>query len=398
MSSGYRLVLRVSGVRQLLARSVLARLPLGICSLALLLFVRGQTHSFLLAGVAVGCFTLAAAVLAPLQGALVDRFGQPRVLIPCAVAQGALLCALVALAGSMPSGALVVLAAVAGAVTPPVSACLRVLWPVLVTDPVSREAAYTLDAVSQEVIWVLGPLLVALAVTLASAAAALLLGAMITTLGSILFALAPSARRWRGRQIELGRSAGALSSSRLRSVLACAAALGTTIGAVEVGMPALAVRLGSHELAGVLLALWSAGSMAGGVLYGTRHWKLTIGARHTRLLAAGVILIAPMLLVDSPAVGMLVSVLAGLALAPIFSCQYALIGALAPAGAAAEAFTWQTAALVGGIAAGSALGGALIQLGGARLAFVLACAGVAFACALAVAGARRPGEQPAIAG
>jgi MFS family permease len=181
-------------------------------------------------------------------------------------------------------------------------------------------------------------------------------------------------------------------------VFACALAVGTMIGAVEVGLPALAGQLGSHGLAGVLLALWSLGSMAGGVLYSTHSWRQAVSVRHVRLLAFGAVLTVPLLLVDSLAWAIVSSVLAGLATAPVFSCQYTLISTLAPAGAIAEAFTWQTAALVGGIAAGSALGGALIEAGGAHLAFVLAGAAATAACLLAVLEGRRARPLEVFAG
>lgn len=383
MGSDYRSLLAVAEVRRLLLSSVLARLPLGICSLAILLFVRAQSSSFLVGGLAIGAFTLLSAAMAPLQGALLDRLGQVRVLMPCAAGQSLLLIALVALGGGTPAPLVVALAGAAGALTPPVSACVRVLWPQITPDTRAREAAYALDAITQEIIWVLGPLLVAATVGLVSTSAAVLMGAAITMLGTALFAAASLPRNWRGaRQHQSRRSA--LASRGLRRLLGSVLAMGMTIGAIEVGLPALASHLGSHTLAGVLLALWSVGSMAGGALYGGRAWRGELGERHAALLAAMAILTAPLLLTGSLLSGMLLSVLGGLAIAPTFSCQYSLVCALAPAGQIAEAFTWQTAALVGGISAGSALAGALVDIGGCYLAFALGCVAATTACLIAL--------------
>ena len=79
----------------------------------------------------------------------------------------------------------------------------------------------------------------------------------------------------------------------------------------------------------------------------------------------------------------------GLCVAPMLSSQFSLVGALAPAGAATEAFAWHLAATVGGIAAGTALGGVLIQATSAKGAFVLACAAAAAAAVVADFGGRR---------
>jgi MFS family permease len=369
-----------------------------MCSLAVLLFVRGQSGSFLIAGLALGGFTLTGAAVAPLQGVLIDRLGQVRVLVPCAAGQGALLIVLVALGGGASSALVIALAAGAGALTPPVSACVRVLWPEVAGDTGTREAAYALDAITQEIIWVLGPLLVASVIALASAAVAVLMGAAITMLGTALFAGCSLPRRWRGPGGEHGIRTGALSSPDLRALLGSVAAMGMTIGAIEVGLPALATHLGSHGFSGVLLALWSIGSMAGGVLYGARSWQLQVDVRYVRLLAAIAILTAPLALADSLAWGMGLSLLAGLALAPMFSCQYTLVSRLAPKGAAAEAFTWQTAAVVAGIAAGSACSGALVDIGGAYLPFVLGCCAAMVGCLLAALEGRRAGRVEAITG
>ena len=387
MGHVYRSLLAIGGVRALLLRSMLARLPLGICSLAILLFVRAQSDSFLVAGLAVGAFTALAAAMAPLQGALIDRLGQLRVLVPCAAGQGLLLIALVALGSGVPAALEIALAGAAGALTPPVSACLRVLWPGLAGE--AREAAYALDAMTQEIIWVLGPLLVAATIGLASPGAAVLMSAAITIFGTALFASAPLSRSWRGERVRHARGS-ALSSRPLRALLGSVLAMGATIGAIEVGLPALASHLHSHALAGVLLALWSIGSMAGGALYCARVWRSELAARHAGLLAAMAILTAPLLLADSLPWGMALSVLGGLAIAPTFSCQYSLVSALAPAGRVAEAFTWQTAALVGGIAAGSALAGALVEIGGCYLSFALGCLTAMTACLIAVRGSQQP--------
>jgi len=389
MVSSYRSLLRTEGVRRVLASSLLARMPLGICPLAVLLLVDERSGSFLAGGLAVAAFTLAGAALAPLQGRLIDRLGQLRILAPCAAAQGVLLLTLVALARSSPVWIGVFVSGLAGAVTPPVSACVRVLWPVVANEARSLEAAYALDAVTQELIWVLGPLLVAVAVEVFSPAAAVMMGAVFTVLGTSTFLTCSLSRGWRGERLERTQQTGILRSRGLRALLCSAALMGMMIGALEVGLPALATHLGSHGDAGVLLAMVSLGSIAGGLLYGSHTWSLELGERYARLLALLAILTAPLLLVHSLLVGAMLSLLAGVGLAPVFSCQYALLGKLAPPGARAQAFTWQTAALVCGISAGSAIGGALIAAGGAYLPFLLGGMGAAVACMVATFERRR---------
>src|SRR6185436_14778243 len=104
---------------------------------------------------------VAAAVGAPVAGRLIDRRGQPWVLLPRAALYPAALVSicLLALAGA-PTWTLAVAAALAAALVPPVAACVRTLWPRLLSTADLRSTAYSLDAALQEVFFVMGPLLV----------------------------------------------------------------------------------------------------------------------------------------------------------------------------------------------------------------------------------------------
>jgi MFS family permease len=393
----YRILFSIPGFSRLLVSSVLGRMPSGMFSLAILLFVREQTGSFLAAGLAVGAFTLAGAMMSPVQGALVDRMGQQRVLLPCAAAQGVLLVALVLLVrGGMPAMGIVGMAALAGALLPPISGCVRALWSEVAPDAEALETAYSLDAITQEVIYTLGPLLAGSVAVLASPAASVFLCAAITVAGTFFFAASTLSRHWQAGAFERSRG-GALVSPGLRTLLGSAVLAGMVVGALEVGLPALAVHLGSRGSAGLFLALFSLGSMAGGLLYSARNWRRSIGERYMTILLAVEISVIPLLAVHSLASGIFFSVIAGLGVAPMLACQFSLVGALAPTGTTTEAFTWHRAATVGGIAGGSALGGVLVDAAGVSGSFALGCTGAGLACVLAALGRRRLEPQVAVA-
>jgi MFS family permease len=396
MANGYRSVLSVAGAQRLLWTSVLARMPLGMSALAILLLVRHHTGSFGSAGVTVGAFAISQAAASPVLGALVDRFGQRRVLLPCAAAQSALLVLLVvAVASGAPVAALAALAAVAGAPLPPVAACLRALWPSVVPDPAQREAAYSLDAVSQETIWTLGPLLVGAAIAAVSPAAAVIVCAAFTLGGTVAFATSPLARARREAPVGRGRG-GPLASAGIRLLLASAVFMGLCIGAVEVGLPSLAFDLGSGATAGMMLSVWSMGSAAGGLWYGARRWTSAPHARYPWVLVVMAVSTAPLLAAHSVPAAVVLSVVAGVAYAPTMSCQIALVNTLAPVGTVTEAFTWINAALGAGIALGTALAGGVVGAGVAA-PFALGCAAAGVGAAIAARGRRQMAGVRALA-
>jgi MFS family permease len=195
--TSYRALLRKRSVATLLAASLAARFPLGFYPLAVLLWARSATGSFALAGATTAAFSLSRAIASPVQGALVDRFGQPKILFPAALGQ---LCAMTAawfMAKIGPSAAIVGLTAIAGALVPPLPGCVRALWPSVCGDPASTRLAYALDAVSQETIWILGPLLLAVVIAIGSTSAGLLVAVAGTMLGTYGFTRIPAARAWR---------------------------------------------------------------------------------------------------------------------------------------------------------------------------------------------------------
>jgi MFS family permease len=380
----YRTVLSTPGAFRLFATALVGRSPQGMSSLAVLLLVRGVTHSYAAAGVAVGAYALASAGSAPVIGRLVDRFGPRRVLAPCAGAQGCAY-AMLAIAGGARAGAgvLIALSAVAGVLMPPIAPVVRALLRDVFEDVSVRETAYALEAVIQELIWIVGPLVVALVIAFVSATGAIVLLGAVAVCGTSLFVRVPVVRGARPRGVKPGRGS-ALLSGELRVLLVPVLLTGTALGAIEVGLPSLALHAGSRPAAGLLLALWSVGSMTGGLWYGARKWNSSLASRYRWLLVLAVLCTAPLIAARSIAAGVLGALLAGLTVAPVFSCQYALVGRTVTPGHETEAFTWVAAALVGGLAAGSATGGAVIGAAGVSAPFVVACAVTTVAAVFAV--------------
>jgi MFS family permease len=383
VTAKYRAVLSAPGALRLFASAVVGRLPQGMSSLAILLLVRGVTHSYAAAGVSVGAFAFASAAGAPVVGRLVDRFGPRRVLGPCAWAQACVYVMLVLAAGAgAGAGVLILLSASAGALLPPIAPVVRALLREVFEDVSVRETAYALEAVIQELVWITGPLVVALVIAFLSPSAAVMLLGAVGVSGTSLFVRAPVVKSRRSRDVEGGRGPSRLSAE-LRVLLIPVALTGLGLGAVEVGLPSLALHAGSRPAAGLLLALWSVGSMAGGLWYGARVWNSSLASRYRGLLMIAVLCTAPLIAARSLDAGIVCSVLAGLTIAPVFSCQYALVGRTVTAGNETYAFTWVSAALVGGLAAGSAVGGAVIGAAGVSAPFVVACAATVLAAALA---------------
>jgi predicted MFS family arabinose efflux permease len=150
-----------------------------------------------------------------------------------------------------------------------------------------------------------------------------------------------------------------------------------------VALAGFAAPVGKPDSAGVRLAAWAVGSMLGGLLYGALELGAGADRRLPVLLGLATVSVLPLTVAGAFAPGLGLSVVAGVCGAPVLACVYSLVDDHAPPGATAEAFTWNTAALVAGIAAGSAAAGIVIDAAGVAVAFAGAALALAVAAGLA---------------
>jgi MFS family permease len=383
-------ILSSPGARALLASSILARLPLAMFSIALLVHAQKSTGSFAVAGVVGAAYAIASAVAAPLLGRLVDRYGQTGILVCGATITALTLTAAGLLPSSAPAFVLVGLAAAAGAAVPPLDACLRALLPTIVNDPDRLPKLFAFESTVLELTFVAGPPLALGVGALWSTGAALCLSGLVMLGGTLLFAAQPASRRWRPQPAAPRRRGGALRSPAMRTLVLLELITGVVFGATEVGVPAATHALASPAAAGPLLGLWGFGSLLGGIV-ATRLGGAARSARGLTLLVAALALTHGALILTTHSVLAIggVILLAGATIAPTASSLYALVDHAAPVGTSTEAFSWLVTAALTGAALGAAAAGWLAQADGPPGAFALA--GVSGGVAVAVAGLRSPG-------
>lgn len=371
----YASLLRYPPMTALFATALVARLPIGINGLAVILFLRAETGSFSVAGAVAGGFALGTGLAAPLAARLVDRAGA-RVLVPLAAGHAGGVLALLALGSrGAPAGLLLAVAILSGAVFPPTPATLRARLPVLLSDrPELVRSAYALDSVLLEVTFVCAPLLVAALVFLLTPQAALVLSAAAVLAGTTSFiAVMPSAvavpRRERNRGL-----LGPMREPGIQTLTLTMLPIGVAFGALEVALPAFAYERGNTEFAGVLLAVWALGSVVGGLVYGARRGRMPLAELHLRLTLALPIALVPLLATPPTALFALLLVPAGFFMAPIIASRNEIASEVAPRGTETEALTWPLTALVGGVSIGAATAGVVVDGFGSRAAIGAAIA------------------------
>src|SRR4051794_29176442 len=352
-------------------------MPVSMAPLAVVLLVQQVRGSYSVAGVVTGALALGAALASPGLGRLVDRLGQPRVIAISGAVSATLLAALAfATVGGAPEVALVVLAAASGLASPPVGAAMRGAWRTALPQQGDHLAAYALDAVAIEFVFVVGPLLVAL-LLFAPAVVPLLVTAALLAAGCLAYARADAVRAWRPEPHPHGegRARSPITHVGVLAVVLAMLVVSAGYAHIDLAMAATAREaLRDQSRVGLLFACVAGGSTAGGLWYGSRHWRgperrrlpVVLAATAAGLLAAAVLLGGLEGAVRSPSLAVLMPllVLTGLSIAPSVIIVGNLVDEQSPRSRLSEAQSWLSTSYTAGGAGGTAVAGLLVDAGG----------------------------------
>ncbi|MEU6491428.1 MFS transporter [Streptomyces sp. NPDC046994] len=369
MAAGYLEILRARHAARLLTGTLVGRLPNATAAIAVVLFVRAEGGTYSFAGALAAVYGVANAVGQPLLGRLVDLHGQPRVQLPAAIVSG-LAMAGFALAGVASPVLAYAAMIVAGLFTPPLEGGLRALWPVVLRRDAQVPTAYALDAVAQEVMFTVGPLLVTACVALWSARVALVVINVIGVLGALSVVVSAPSRAWRSGPRE-AHWLGALRSRGLLALLGAFLFVGIALGSITVAAVSYADGHGGDGVYGWLMAALGLGALVGGTVYGVRQWP---GAPERRLrVLVGLLAVCylPLMLMPGTVAMVLLTVLAGVFLAPCIACAFIIVDRHAPGGTVTEAFSWLVTTFTVGASVGTGLAGPVVQAGGALWGFAV---------------------------
>ncbi|MBD0708112.1 MFS transporter [Streptomyces sp. CBMA291] len=338
------------GAKAFTAGNLIARLPVGMFGVSAVIMIAAAYDSYALAGAVTATGMAAGAVTAPWIARLVDRYGQARVAVP-ATAYAALghLVLLLCVHGGAPVWALFVTTALT-ATAPNTGGMSRARWAHLLSGrPDELHTANAFEQAADELCYMLGPVIAAFLCSALFPEAGTLTAAVLFLGGMLLF----TAQRATEPPVAPRTAAGSpLRRPGMAPLLVVFLATGAVFGSMEVG----ALAFVDGPVAGPVLALQAAGSCAAGLLYGRA--RRTVRLR-TCLAAMSVLMTVPFLAASTGSLlalagGLLV---AGMATAPTMVTGMGLVQRMTPPSQLNEGMTLAVTALLGGIAAGSAIGG-----------------------------------------
>ncbi|MFJ2954025.1 MFS transporter [Streptomyces sp. NPDC087270] len=366
-AASYRSALRTPGASAFFLAAAPARVGVAMAGLGIVWLIHGETGSFGVAGLVTGAYAVAETLVGPQTARLMDRLGQPRVLVPLLCAHAVALAALVTLAlAGAPTASLMAAGLAAGATIPQVGALSAARWSALLHGRPELPAAFALETISSDAAFLLGPALAVLSATRLHPAAGTVLAGALVVGGGLAFAAqrrttpAPGGPPAPARMPSTARPR-TLWTRNFATLLAVNLALGVFFGSTQVSVSAFADAHHAASSAGFLYGLMSAASLLAGLAYG-RHRPHTPPAAQLPLILsflAGASLLP--LLADTPLWLGCALLLPGVGVAPCIIVCSTLVESVVDRSVLTQSFTWTNSACAGGIAVSAAAVGRLVD-------------------------------------
>ncbi|WP_066042509.1 MFS transporter [Herbiconiux solani] len=361
--SSYTELLKTRGVARIIAAQLTARFPNGMLSLAFLLHIEHTYDSYGVAGLVLAALSIGQAIAGPLTSRLMGVWGMRPVIllamIVCALSITSIALFPLGIAADMG------IALIAGLSTPPIQPAVRTIYPKMVNSK-QLTPLFSLDASAQEIIWVLGPVVITFVSIQIGTVWGILLAVAFLVGGGIWFLTSPELGR-----VRIPRSKRKLGAVLKKPPVLLATVVGfllvATCAAIEAGVVSTFGEGGAE--AGLVLALFAVGSLVGGLSFGHRPispWSL---ARRMAIVFVGTAVAAASLNVWWLAITLFI---AGVGIAPALAVMFAIVSTSVRFSDTAEAYGWVGTGQLIGAAVGSALAGFLIDGIGAIGAFYVA--------------------------
>ncbi|BDR54284.1 MFS transporter [Bombiscardovia apis] len=430
-SSPYVELFRLPGAKGFCAAAAIARLPVAMMGLGIVLALNHIYNNWTSAGLMSAVFTFSAAIVTPFYARLFDRFGQRRVgLVVLTVQALAMLAFAFGAMNRIALGLLFVLAIIMGLTQFAFGALVRTRWAWALAPMGARgeellNTAYALESGVDECVFILGPILAAWLATSVSPVAQLFVPVVALVGGGLIFFSMRSTEPPALTQVsqsqlgEAGRSAqspvgeggivkpgahqgrykakSALSYPAVLLLFVIFVVFNMSFSSVDVTVTALTKQMGKEGIVGLQLALIAVGSLCGALIFGSiklkgSRWRhltrflvlLTIGYIGFRLTMNNLVLLG------------IVEVITGLCVSPIYATSNMIVRGTVDSSALTEGLSWLNTGASIGTSLGSTLAGVALDAYGPAGGMMIPWIVTACAVPLALAGwiySRRKGQD-----
>ncbi|WP_082092326.1 MFS transporter [Demequina pelophila] len=397
--SPYRTVLSHPGAPAFALAGLLSRLPISMFNISVILMVQIQYDSYSMAGRVAAIGVLVWSLQTVPTARLTDRLGQRAAMIPLTLLF--VLGSALTVATAMSHGPewLLWIGVALGSMSGPLGSLTRARWSHLLERDEDIHTAFALESTLDELLFISGPALATILATAVWPPLGIIVCAVGMVIGMTLL-LAQRSTEPPPRTDGDGASLGWRIPPAVLGVSVISAGIGLLFGAFDISVVAFAEEQGHKQLSGVLIAILSAGSLLGGLIYGSRHWRAPLWQRTLATTGALALGFGALSLSGNLLVFAVLGFVAGIAIAPTITNADTVVQRVVRRDQITEGMAWLRIGLGIGVSAGAWGAGHLIETSGAQTGLHLAAGAglLTFVIALAMVGTirrgtRRPGAE-----
>jgi MFS family permease len=371
MLNKYRQVFTGNTAWRFSTAGFIARLPISMVGIGVLMYVEAERGSYAIAGAVSGSISIAAAIGGPLSSRLIDKLGQHRVLpIQILIIAISSIALVVLIPSNVPAPYLFIFSVASGLAYPSIGALVRSRWTALLVSGPILLTAFSIESIIDELIFIVGPTIAATTSVKIHPAAPQVIAIFLLAGGGLWLA------SMRSSEPPVNTQPGkpgkpVILQNGLIYLWGVHIASGVFFGAVETSIIAYTKIAGKPIYGGIVIALWSFGSLIGGVVYGGMHFKSPL---HKQLIVVSFLLVpatAAMVFVNSIFMLALLTIAAGIGVSPLLIASAAITQRRSPVGRTTEAIASMYSGIGLGFAFALAMAGWLIDNRGTSYAFAL---------------------------
>lgn len=371
MLNRYRQVFAGNSAWRFSTAGFIARLPVSMVGIGILMYVEAERGSYTIAGAVAGSISIAAAIGGPLSSRLVDKLGQHRVLpiqilliVLCSMAL------VVLIPSDVPAPYLFIFSIGSGLAYPSIGALVRSRWTALLVSGPVLLTAFSIESIIDELIFIVGPTIAAATSVKIHPAAPQVIAMFLLAGGGLWLAsmrsTEPPINKHQGKH---GKPV--ILQNGLIYMWGVHIAIGMFFGAVETSIIAFTKLAGQPIYGGIVMAIWAFGSLLGGFVYGGLHFKSPL---HKQLIVVSLLLVpatAAMIFINTISMLALLAIAAGIGISPLLIASAAITQRRSPVGRTTEAIASMYAGIGLGFAFAAAMAGWLIDNRGTNYSFAL---------------------------
>lgn len=282
MFKTYIELFKTPGGKRIASAGFIARLPIAMDTLAIILFVQSVDGRYAIAGSLTAVAALVTVISAPLWSKGADRLGQKSVLtitVPIRILSIFAFIALVKNGAPIWSWFVAIFLAESASVS--IGSMTRRRWVHLIDEGKKDllSTSYAFESLLDELIFILGPVMTTVVVAIISPAAGLLLGVFFLIIGAPILAAHTKSDPGVEYHNQGDKLKSVFRNQKLQAIAIPLTIAGGSFSVVTICVIAFSDERGFKSISGLLLGIWAAGGAISALVNGSITWKVSHGTR-----------------------------------------------------------------------------------------------------------------------